>query len=417
MALHIPPSLKHRNFLLLWTGLIISIAGSQMQVSAIHWHIRDLSDKPDPLALGAIGLARILPIILFSLVSGPVADTYNRKTILVITQTLQAGTAILLAILTFSKQINIPLIYIITAIQAGAMAFDSPARQAMIPNIVPEKDLPNAYSLLSIARNSGAIFGPLLGGIVIATLGQGFTYFFNAISFLAVIIALFLIGIVPQDFKHSAGIHLSAVKEGIQFIISKPIILSTMLIDFVATFFASAKTMLPIVARDILHVGEVGYGILSAGESIGSLAAGLVISQLSRIKKQGKVFLTAVILFGLATIVFGISQTLLLAFFSLVLIGAADSVSTIIRNTIRQIQTPDHLRGRMVSINQIFFRGGPQLGELEAGIVGSLFSVPAAIVSGGVGVILAVWWIAKKWPDMINYDGDENLQGEKAIKN
>ncbi|HKZ44488.1 MAG TPA: MFS transporter [Anaerolineales bacterium] len=417
MALHIPPSLKHRNFLLLWTGLIISIAGSQMQVSAIHWHIRDLSDKPDPLALGAIGLARILPIILFSLVSGPVADTYNRKTILVITQTLQAGTAILLAILTFSKQINIPLIYIITAIQAGAMAFDSPARQAMIPNIVPEKDLPNAYSLLSIARNSGAIFGPLLGGIVIATLGQGFTYFFNAISFLAVIIALFLIGIVPQDFKHSAGIHLSAVKEGIQFIISKPIILSTMLIDFVATFFASAKTMLPIVARDILHVGEVGYGILSAGESIGSLAAGLVISQLSSIKKQGKVFLTAVILFGLATIVFGISQTLLLAFFSLVLIGAADSVSTIIRNTIRQIQTPDHLRGRMVSINQIFFRGGPQLGELEAGIVGSLFSVPAAIVSGGVGVILAVWWIAKKWPDMINYDGDENLQWEKAIKN
>ena len=287
----------------------------------------------------------------------------------------------------------------------------------MIPNIVPEKDLPNAYSLLSIARNSGAIFGPLLGGIVIATLGQGFTYFFNAISFLAVIIALFLIGIVPQDFKHSAGIHLSAVKEGIQFIISKPIILSTMLIDFVATFFASAKTMLPIVARDILHVGEVGYGILSAGESIGSLAAGLVISQLSSIKKQGKVFLTAVILFGLATIVFGISQTLLLAFFSLVLIGAADSVSTIIRNTIRQIQTPDHLRGRMVSINQIFFRGGPQLGELEAGIVGSLFSVPAAIVSGGVGVILAVWWIAKKWPDMSNYDGDENLQWEKAIKN
>jgi len=417
MALHIPPSLKHRNFLLLWTGLIISIAGSQMQVSAIHWHIRDLSDKPDPLALGAIGLARILPIILFSLVSGPVADTYNRKTILVITQTLQAGTAILLAILTFSKQINIPLIYIITAIQAGAMAFDSPARQAMIPNIVPEKDLSNAYSLLSIARNSGAIIGPLLGGIVIATLGQGFTYFFNAISFLAVIIALFLIGMVPQDFKHSAGIHLSAVKEGIQFIISKPIILSTMLIDFVATFFASAKTMLPIVARDILHVGEVGYGILSAGESIGSLAAGLVISQLSSIKKQGKVFLTAVILFGLATIVFGISQTLLLAFFSLVLIGAADSVSTIIRNTIRQIQTPDHLRGRMVSINQIFFRGGPQLGELEAGIVGSLFSVPAAIVSGGVGVILAVWWIAKKWPDMINYDGDENLQWEKAIKN
>jgi MFS family permease len=410
MALHIPPSLKHRKFLLLWTGLIISTAGSQMQVSAISWHIRELSGKPDPLALGGIGLARILPIILFSLLSGPVADTYNRKTVLLITQSLQALTAVFLAWLTFSNQISIALIYLLTAIQAGAMAFDAPARQAMIPNLVPEQELPNAFSLINIAKNSASIIGPLLGGVVIATMGQGYTYFINAISFLAVIFALLIMGTIPQDLKHSSGINLGAVKEGIQFILSRPIILSTMLIDFVATFFASASTMLPIVARDILHVGEVGYGLLAAGESIGSLTAGLVISQMNNIKKQGKVFLTAVILFGLATILFGISRTLVLAFAALVLVGAADSVSTIIRNTIRQMQTPDHIRGRMVSINQIFFRGGPQLGEMEAGIVGSLFSVPIAIVSGGVGVILAVWMIARKWPEMTNYNGDEKLQ-------
>ena len=410
MALHIPPSLKHRKFLLLWTGLIISTAGSQMQVSAISWHIRELSGKPDPLALGGIGLARILPIILFSLLSGPIADTYNRKTVLLITQSLQALTAVFLAWLTFSNQISIALIYLLTAIQAGAMAFDAPARQAMIPNLVPERELPNAFSLINIAKNSASIIGPLLGGVVIATMGQGYTYFINAISFLAVIFALLIMGTIPQDLKHSSGINLGAVKEGIQFILSRPIILSTMLIDFVATFFASASTMLPIVARDILHVGEVGYGLLAAGESIGSLTAGLVISQMNNIKKQGKVFLTAVILFGLATILFGISRTLVLAFIALVLVGAADSVSTIIRNTIRQMQTPDHIRGRMVSINQIFFRGGPQLGEMEAGIVGSLFSVPIAIVSGGVGVILAVWMIARKWPEMTNYNGDEKLQ-------
>ncbi|MFN2215466.1 MAG: MFS transporter, partial [Anaerolineales bacterium] len=305
MALHIPPSLKHRKFLLLWTGLIISTAGSQMQVSAISWHIRELSGKPDPLALGGIGLARILPIILFSLLSGPVADTYNRKTVLLITQSLQALTAVFLAWLTFSNQISIALIYLLTAIQAGAMAFDAPARQAMIPNLVPEQELPNAFSLINIAKNSASIIGPLLGGVVIATMGQGYTYFINAISFLAVIFALLIMGTIPQDLKHSSGINLGAVKEGIQFIMSRPIILSTMLIDFVATFFASASTMLPIVARDILHVGEVGYGLLAAGESIGSLTAGLVISQMNNIKKQGKVFLTAVILFGLATILFG----------------------------------------------------------------------------------------------------------------
>ena len=410
MRLHLPPSLHHRKFRLIWLGMLISVAGSQMQVSAIHWHIRELTGTPDPLALGGIGLVRILPVILFSIVSGPVADTLNRRTILLVTQCVQAIIAVILAALTFSNHINIGLIYALTALQAAAIAFDLPARQAMIPNIVPEKDLPNAYSIQSIAFNSGAIIGPMLGGLVIATLGQGYTYLFNAISFLAVIVALLMIGNVAQDIKKGSGISLAAVSEGIHFIFSKPIILSTMLIDFAATFFASANTMLPIVARDILKVGEVGYGFLSAGQSIGSVIASLVISQLTEIKRQGRVFLGSVFLFGLATILFGLSNGLIIAMFALIIMGAADSVSTIIRNTIRQLNTPDHIRGRMVSINQIFFQGGPQLGEVEAGIVGKFFGVPAAIISGGIGVILAVWWIAKKWPQLNHYEGDEASQ-------
>ncbi len=405
--MHIPPALKNRKFLFLWLGLMISIAGSQMQVAAIHWHIRDLTGAPDPLALGGIGLARILPVIIFSLFGGAFADSYNRRTILFVTQIAMALTAVGLAALTFSGLTEIWHIYALTAIQAAAIAFDSPARQAIVPNIVAAKDLPNAFSLNSIAFNVGAVVGPVLSGIVIASLGQGYTYFFNAISFLAVIAALLVIGRIPQDFKSASGVSLAAIKDGVRFIFERKIILSTMVMDFFATFFASANTMLPIIARDILRVGEVGYGLLGAASSAGSVLAAFVVSQLPNLRRQGPIFLVSVIIFGLASIGFGLASTFWLAFLALALMGAADSVSTIIRNTIRQLNTPDHIRGRMTSINQIFFQGGPQLGEVEAGIVASLFGVPFAIISGGVGTILAALLIMVKWPVLRQYDSHQ----------
>ncbi len=405
--MHIPPALKHRRFFLLWLGLMISIAGTQMQSAAIHWHIRELTGTPDPLALGGIGLARILPVIVFSLFGGVMADNFNRRIILYITQTLMAFTALGLTWLTFAGNIQIWHIYALTAIQAAAVAFDGPARQALVPNLVPTKDLPNAFSMTSIAFNTGAILGPVLSGLVIATLGQGYTYLFNAVSFLAVIIALLLIGDIAQDLKKASGISFSAIGDGIRFIFSRKIILSTMVMDFFATFFASANTMMPIVARDFLQVGEVGYGWLVSAQSMGSVAAGLVVSQIPAVRKQGPTFLVSVMIFGLATIVFGLAGSFELAFVALLFIGAADAVSTIIRNTIRQLQTPDHMRGRMTSINQIFFQGGPQLGEVESGLVASAFGVPFAIISGGVGTILAALLIMLKWPILRNFDGHE----------
>jgi MFS family permease len=407
MKLHIPPALKNRRYFFLWAGLLISIAGSQMQISALFWHIRTLTGTPNPLALGGIGLARILPIIVFSLVSGPVADAFNRRQILFITQSLLALIALALAILTFTGRIALWHIYALTALQAATVAFDLPARQAMVPNLVPVKDLSNAFSMQSIASNTGSVVGPMLGGVVIATLGQGYTYFFNAISFLAVIVALFLIGPVAQETRKSAGVNLSAMKDGFRFIFTRPMILSTMLLDFVATFFASANTMMPIVARDILKVGEVGYGFLSAAQPVGSVLAALVISQLHSLRRQGPIFLWAVAIFGVATVLFGMSHMFILALLALVLMGAADAVSTIIRNTIRQLQTPDPMRGRMTSVNQIFFQGGPQLGEVEAGVVAQLFGVPFAIVSGGIGCIVGMILIVLKWPQLRTYDGDE----------
>lgn len=403
----IPPALRNPRYRLIWIGLFISVIGSQMQVAALLWQIRELTGTPDPLALGGIGLARFLPLMFFSLIGGTVADTLNRRWIIFISQSIMAFVAVILAYLTFAGTITLWNIYLLTAIQASATAFDIPARQAMIPNIVAREDLPSAFSMTSIAQNTAAIIGPALGGIVIATLGQGYAYLFNSISFMAVLIALLLIGPVAQDASKASGVSLTAVIDGLRFIISQPIIFSTMILDFFATFFASANTMMPIVARDILHVGEVGYGWLVSAESIGSVVAGLAMSQIHLLRKQGPLLLISVVVFGIATIFFGISNTFLMAMIMLMLLGAADTVSTIIRNTIRQLQTPDHIRGRMTSINQIFFQGGPQLGQVEAGVVAQFLGVPFAIVSGGILTIISVWVVSRKWPQLRTYDGSE----------
>ena len=407
MSLHIPPALYYRRFRYLWIGLIISIAGTQMQTWALFWHIRTLTDQP--IALGGVGLARILPIIFFSLLGGAFADAVNRRRLLFVTQSMMALCATGLAWLTIRGSIDLWHIYLLTALQATAVAFDTPSRQAMVPNLVPAKDLPNAFSLTSIGFQVGAIAGPALSGLVIAYWGQSYIYLINAFSYAGVIAALVLMGPVPQqrDPNKRPEVSLSAIREGVRFILNQPIILATMILDFFATFFSSANTLMPVYARDVLNVGVIQYGWLSAAQAIGAMLAALVVSQLDVIRRQGRVFLWAVVAFGLATIAFGLARSFALAMGALIAIGASDSVSTIIRNTIRQLQTPDPMRGRMVSINQIFFMGGPQLGEVEAGLVAQLFGAPFAIVSGGVGALLAVGWIARRWPQLRGYNGDE----------
>ncbi len=405
---HIPPALRYRRFSLLWFGLLISIAGTQMQVAALLWHLRTLSDQP--LVVSGIGLARVLPIFLLAPFGGVVADTFNRRRILFFTQFTMLGTATLLGLLTYLGVIRIWHIYLLTAIQAAAVSFDAPARQSLVPNLVPREVFPSAFSLQSIASNTGAIVGPALSGVVIATLGQHFTYWFNAVSFLAVIAALVLMGPVEQEarkVKMDVRYSLESIREGARFIISQPIILSSMLLDFTATFFSSANTLMPFLARDILGLNEVAYGWLLSAESIGAVLVGLVFSQRSHVRRQGRLLVTAVVAYGMATMMLGFSRTFWMAALALGLLGASDSISTILRNTIRQLMTPDHLRGRMVGILQMFFQGGPQLGEIESGLAAQLFGPQAAIILGGVGCIAAVAAVSARWPQLIRYQGDE----------
>lgn len=380
-----------------------------MQLWALFWHVNQLDDNP--IALGGIGLARFLPVVIFSLIGGALADSMDRRKVMFTTQSIAALLALGLALFTQFGQVTIWHIYVITALQAVVVAFDGPSRQALIPNLLPKEVLPNGFSMTFTAFQAGAVLGPALSGIVIASFGQQAVYYINALSFVAVLLALFMIGDVPQVIaEKTAGVSLEAIKDGIRFILSKPIIFSTMMVDFVATFFASASTLMPIIATDVLQVGVVEYGYLSAASAVGAVAVALVISQVKEIRKQGLVFLSAVIVFGLATILFGITKSFIVAWFAIAVTGGADGVSTIVRNTIRQLQTPDHVRGRMTSINQIFFMGGPQLGEIEAGVVAQFFGAPFAVITGGIGCIVGTLLIVWKWPQLLKFNGDEPIE-------
>jgi MFS family permease len=409
----IPPALKSRPFLLYWFGHLISIAGSQMQLWAIYWHLRTLSDQP--MVISGIGLVRFLPVILLSLVGGVAADRFNRQKMAIFTQLGLGLVALFLGLTTAMNTVSLWMIFGLMALQSVVVAFDGPARQALIPSLVPRENLSNAYSLTSIASKVGGILGPAICGVVIAFWGLQWAYWLNAISYLAVIAALIAMGDIRTEIEKKTfelhGIFLE-IREGIEFIKNSPIIFSVMFLDFFGTFFSSANTLLPFVAKDILHVGPIQYGWLSSAQAIGTLSIGLYLSQKTKLLRQGMLISISIAMFGLATILFGLSTTFSLTMLALILIGVFDGLSSIIRNTVRQLQTPDAMRGRMMSITQIFFKGGPQLGEVESGLVAQILGVPFAIVSGGVGCVLATWIVVKRVPQLWNYNGDEAIKDD-----
>ncbi len=410
-----PPSslvaLRHRNFRLLWVGQLVSFSGTMMQSAAILWHVSLLvPEERKGLALGLVGLVRIVPIIAFSLVSGVVADVVDRRKLMLGTQSIMAAFAGVLALLTFRGLHAVWPIYLLAALGSAAAAFDGPARQSLIPNLVPREHLANAISLNTIMAQIASVAGPSLAGVVIALLGVGWAYLFNAVSFLVVIAALLLMrNVKAAGGEQPTEISLHAALEGLRFVFSAGLIRATMLLDFFATFFSSATALLPIFAQDILRVGAHGYGWLYAAPSVGALVASAgMVHSVDRMERRGRVLLWAVCAYGAATVVFGISRSFWLTFACLALTGAADTVSMVLRNLIRQLMTPDRLRGRMTSVNMVFFMGGPQLGELEAGLVANWFGAPLSVVSGGLGCLVTTAVIAAATPALRRYrrEGD-----------
>ncbi len=374
-------ALQHRDFLLLWVGQGVSLVGTQIQRAAVAWHLYLLTHSP--LALGMLGLFRVAPIVLLALGAGVVADAADRRRLMIVTQSLLLVCSAGLAILTATGRINAVAIYGFTFVAGCASAFDGPARQAMIPNLVPRHDLPNALSLNAMIWQLASVLGPSVAGILLAASGPALAYALDAASFLGVIASLV---VMEHRSVPAAGssVSLRAALDGLRFVWNQPTIRGMMLVDFVGTFFADATLLLPIFAAEVLHVGARGFGWLAAARSVGAVVTAAVMAWLPPVERRGWWVLGCVFVYGLSIAGFGASHTFALSFLLLAVSGAADTVSMVIRQTVRQLLTPDELRGRMTAVNMLFFVGGPQLGEVEAGVLARALGAPASVVIGGL---------------------------------
>ncbi len=417
-------ALRYRDFRFLWLGETVSWTGSQMRNFAINWHVfellrgqtfvfnllgNDIVMGSEAFGLGMLGLARVIPVFLFALLGGLLADAFERRLVMVATQCLSALLAAALALLTLNGQVSVGAIYAVTGLAAAAMAFDFPARQSIVANVVEARHLSNAISLNALVMQVATIIGPAVAGLLVAQFDVGLVYSLNAVTFLFSAAAIWRISHRGQSSAETR-IGWRTLLAGLRFTFSTRIVLGTMLLDFFATLFASARTMLPIVAGQILGVGAAGYGLLATAQPIGALLIGTVLSLRGEMKRQGLILLLSVALYGLATAIFGVSTVFVLSYVLFALTGAGDTMSSIIRGTIRQLATPDELRGQMTSANMLFFMTGPQLGELRAGLLASLFGAPFAIFSGGLATALMTGWVAWRYPSIRRYNNAEDLK-------
>src|ERR1700687_1658918 len=309
-------ALRHRDFRLLWLGQIVSVTGSQMQLAAINWHVWLLTKSA--FALGMVGFFRGAPIIVCSLVGGVFADAVDRKRLMIITQSVMLGSATVLTIVTMAGLKHVWPIYLLMAIASAALAFDTPARQSLMPTLVPVRDFPNAVSLAVSVFYFAMIGGPSLAGFLLACHGPALIYGINAASYVAVIVALIAMRASgragAREGQTASRVSFVALQEGLSFVWRTPIIVQTMTLDFAATFFASATALLPIFADKILNVGARGFGLLFAAPAIGAVVTGLVMARMGTFRRQGKLVIGSVAVFGLATLGFGLSRVFWVSF-------------------------------------------------------------------------------------------------------
>jgi MFS family permease len=397
-------ALKHRDFRLLWGGQFVSTLGTQMQIVALGWQIYLLTGSA--VQLGALGLLRAIPTISFALVGGALADQRDRRRLLIVTQAILASFSMILAIATGTGNASVALIYIVTFLSATADVFDDPARQALIPNLVPRERLAQATTLNILAANIAAVVGPAIGGIAIASVGLTATYAVDALSFGAVIGALLAMRERPAvPVLERSGIH--AVIDGLRFVRENPVILSLMVLDFLATLFGASLVLLPIFAKDILKVGASGLGFLYSAPAAGAVVGGIILSALPVTRKPGRLVILSVACYGVAVAIFGAAPNFLVALAALAATGAADTVSMTFRHTIRQLATPDELRGRMAAVHSVFAGGGPELGNFEAGITAKMFGTQNAVILGGIASVIIAVGVAAFSPRIREYAIDE----------
>ncbi len=395
-------ALKHRDFVLLLGGRWISTVGSQMMTVGVAYHVYHLNEST--WELGLLGLFRLVPVLALSLVGGGLADSVDRRRVMLAAQPVLLLCSVALAFSTLAGFASLPVIYTAVAVAAAAGAIYGPAQQAIVPALVPREHLPNALSWSITTMEVATIVGPALGGIAIAVIGLAGVYAVDAVSFLAVIVALLLMRVRLGAATVGSGRGWRAATEGLRFIRGNRIVFAVMSLDFLAMFWGSATVLLPALADKVLHVGTTELGFLFAAPAAGAVVGAVAMTAFgNRIRKPGWPLLLSVAAYGATTVGVGLSTAVPLALLFLAGTGAADTVSMTLRHQILQLLTPNEVRGRVTAANQVFVQGGPQLGSLEAGAVAAVFGVAFSIASGGGACVVGVLLVALLVPSIRRY--------------
>lgn len=395
-----PSALRSRSLVAYLASRFCAATAMTMLRAGVAWHMFSLTGSA--FHLGLIGVVQFLPALALMLVAGALADAHDRRRIMIAAQAIALAGALLLWTTTAGATVTVPLLYAVVLVVSGATTFDGPARAALLPTLVPRDVFPRAVAIASTNQALAFATGPALCGLLIAAAGIAAVY----LAYVALIGgSLAMLALVrpgrPDGPRGAATWH--AVREGLQFVRRRPVVLGCMVLDMFAVIFGGAAALLPIYATEILGVGPRGYGLLGASMELGALATALVLMVRPPIRRTGAALLAAVGVYGAATIAFGLSTWFPLSVAAYMLVGAADQVSVVARATAIQLSTPDALRGRVSAVNLLFIGASNQLGAAESGFVAALTSAPFAVVTGGAGCLAVLALVAWRIPELGAY--------------
>lgn len=388
-------------------------SGAAMTIvqAAIAWQVYEISGST--LQLGLIGLVRFVPALGVSLLGGAAADVYDRRTIIQLAQIapLLATFVVLAAIAT--GQVSLLLLYGVVLVSGLASSFENPARQALLPQIVPREVFTNAITVNSTVQSLSFVTGPTVAGALIGWSGEGAAYAASALCTVVAVGSLLFVRVV-ETTTEQRSVTWAMIREGISFVTHRPVLLGAMTLDMFAVILGGAKALLPVYATDILHVGAVGYGILSGSLEVGALLMSGAMILLPPVRQTGRFLLGSVAAFGLATIAFGLARSFPVAVVAYALVGMSDQVSVVMRQTTIQLATPDALRGRVTAVNSVFISASNQLGMVESGLVAAVTSATFAVVSGGIGCVAVVAAMTAGIPSLRRYRIDDATNDEDS---
>jgi MFS family permease len=385
-----PRLTDHSDFRLFWISRVASSLAFQVLAVAVGWMVYDLTRSA--LALGLVGLFQFLPLLLLTLVVGQVADTFDRRRIILVCQAIAAAAMAALGAGLVTGAAGVPALFATVSVIGATRAFEHPTLNALLPGLVPGELLPRALAVSSSAIQTATIAGPALGGLAYAvapTLPIAIAGACYAVAALAMALVRHRAARVERG-----PVSLETLLSGLAFIRRSEVVLGSISLDMFAVLLGGATALLPIFASDVLHVGAEGLGVLRAAPAAGAVAMAFVLARVPLMRSVGPTMFAAVTVFGLATIVFSLSTSYWLSLGALAVLGAADNVSVVIRSSLVQLSTPDEMRGRVSAVNSLFIGTSNQLGEFESGVTAALLGPVGAGLIGGVGTILvAAWWV------------------------